>query len=85
MSKHAFPIPNNSEKAIVLLIKKLSGEVRYFADFQKGQMISAWSLAGAKIFLTDNPQLAHIERALYEKKYLFERREVGLIKSKVLS
>ena len=72
-------LPPDAKKAVVLLVKTKNDNVRYFHDFKKGRLVNAWSLAGAKLFLEDNPELKFIEDALKEKGYSFERKKIGFL------
>lgn len=71
-------LPPDAKKAIVILVKTKNDNVRYFHDFKKNRFVNAWSLAGAKLFLEDNPELKFVENALRKKGYSFERQIVEL-------
>lgn len=55
---------NEQEQAYVILINN-----RYFSSNTKKRIITAWSLAGAKLFLKSSSNLIKVLHLLYEKGY----------------
>ncbi len=72
-------LPNDAKRAIVILLKMESGGIRYFSKFGKKRIVNAWSLAGAKLFLLDSPELSLIESELNRRGFDFVTQFVGLI------
>lgn len=73
-----------SDKAVVLVL----AEGRYFCRFgRNGQVLTAWSLAGAHLFgfrKIDNPDLTDAERRLTQRGKAFRRVTVGLLDAQSL-
>ena len=58
---------NDKANGYVIKIKTNNGE-RYFYGFgKKGQVLTAWSLLGARIFSNWNDELAKIENRIKKK------------------
>lgn len=58
----------DKETAVVV---KITG--RYFCEFGKlGQVKTAWTIVGAKLFFPGSPELKKVVKALAEKRKKFE-------------
>lgn len=65
---------DETENAIVIQV----GE-RFYNSYQKKRILTAWSLAGAKLFLpTDKKGIEKAEKILHDKRYKTERKIVSL-------
>jgi hypothetical protein len=64
---------NQNKEGVVLVV-----DGRYFAYIKKN-IVTAWSLAGAKIFLKDSPALLDAEKILIGKGYKPIRKTVCVI------
>lgn len=75
-------LTKDAKTAIVILVQTKNDRVRFFHDFKDDRIINSWSLAGAKLFLSDNLELKVIEDFLRENGYKFERQTVCLFNQK---
>lgn len=66
--------------AVVIQVTTSEGNIRYFSSKKFSRIVTAWSLAGARLFLPDRTEeMEKIEKELVKRKLKVERKTVQVV------